>query len=516
MSDYIISHIGKNGVMVEEEDEDFDEDAYLSEPVKPEPKTIWDYVLDLALEDDEFDKALFEKGIPAIIETKWGQKKLVSYLKRTDPHFLRKLLPDDRGKGRGPDGEGWMPEILCPWHELTGKHTPSLRPNITSGAFYCHGCGKKGTFSELVEYSDKVRYVLPLYIYDWVDDFKKRQGQKGVTPSIQAVPWDRIKDDESAGPGKPLIEGLLPSGENAKVLILSRPKGGKTTLGLSICVPTSKGEAALKSLEVTRPLRIAYGNFEQKGTDIGEQILRMKPMYGLPPSDMLHLLPVKGLKLNRQGDADAIMGQILANKYDLVFLDSAYKAIEDINDTPQVNAAMEFFSDVVEKAQCALIITHHTKESGESRGGDAPLGKLGNELERWCGSLLVYSDIAESLSVYYGRLKGEIRSGIGIVDYAVAYTEVTDSTQIVPWESVPVVRGTEIKLVRKQARVRVLQQLVIAAEGMGYKRTELAKALQVADSSLHEWFYGEKEPGEESWKAIQQVRDKLEKTGRLD
>jgi hypothetical protein len=500
-------------------------------------KGLADIILDLALQDDEFDDMLSKVGMEAIMKMEWGQRKVANYIKAKGIKVSYKMEAPSgiQGIGNDPpriggrrcddvrnaDKDGWMPEILCPWHELTGKHTPSLRPNLVSGAFYCHGCGKKGTFTELVEYSDKVRYLLPLYIYDWVQDFKSRQGQGGSNGPVvvKSTPWDKVEDESGMETGKPLIDKLLPGGENAKLLIIGDPKAGKTTLALGIVVPASQGKPALNALEVLRPLRIGYGNFEQKGYDIKQQILRMKPIYGLPPSDMLHILEVKDLKLNNPKHAEAIMKQLAALKLDLVLFDSLYMALDDNNEPSHVKAGMKFLGDMIEVQHCALISTYHTKRSGDrgfmGRGEATVLSRFGNELERWCGSRLYYSDIADSESEYYGRLKGEIRGGIGIVDYAIAYTRVTDSAQIVPWSSVPMVRGTEIKALRRQERVRVFQQLVIAAEVLGFTRAELARALQVQDVSVHQWFHGEKAPGDDNWKAIQEVEERLKTTGRL-
>jgi DNA-binding transcriptional regulator YiaG len=319
----------------------------------------------------------------------------------------------------------------------------------------------------------------------------------------------------------------LPSGENAKLVIFGSPKSGRTTLGLSICVPLSKGEPALKKLPSLRPLKIAYGNPEQSGSDLAEQIMRMEVMYGLPSAEMFHLLPLCGInqdgdmfriKLNRPEHNETLLEQLIKGKFDLFFLDSINFGIDDNNDTEQVNAVIGFLSDVVDKAHCALIITDHTKESGEKLKPwerPSPLGKLGNELSRWCGSLLFYTDVTDSLSDYYGKLAGDVRSGIGKVEYYVGYTGITDSVQIVPISSVPMVEGIEARTTRKSARVKEFQQLVVFAEGLGYNRAKMAKALEVSEMSVSNWFRGEKEPGDENWLGIQLIRERLEKTGGL-
>jgi hypothetical protein len=213
------------------------------------------------------------------------------------------------------------------------------------------------------------------------------------------------------------------------------------------------------------------------------------------------------------------MKQLSALELDLVLFDSLYMALDDNNEQLHVKAGMKFLSDMVEVQHCALIGTYHTKRSGDrglmGRGEATVLSRFGNELERWCGSRLYYSNIIDSESEYYGRLKGEIRGGIGHQDFAVAYTRVTDSVQIVNWSNVPMVKGTEIKALRRQERVRVVQQLVIAAEVMGFTRAQLARAIEVDDAVLSQWFHGQKAPGDENWKVILELEQILKETGRL-
>ncbi len=365
--------------------------------------------------------------------------------------------------------------------------------------------------------------------YNYTEKTIQTEGKQEVI-DFTPVPWDKVKSKVGSTINPPLIAGLLPSGENAKLVIFGAPKTGRTTLGLCICVPLSKGEPALKKLVSLRPLKIAYGNPEQSADDLADQMMRMSPMYGLPPPDMFQLLPLcqalpngdmLRVKLNRLEHSAPLLKQLIAGKFDLFFLDSINFGIDDNIDDDQVKATVAFLSDVLDKAHCALIITDHTKESGEAlRPGEdpQPLGKLGHELKRWAGSLMYYADIRDSASDLYGHIWGTIRSGIGKVDYAVAYTKVSDSVQIVPFSSVPLVldeKSAEIHSIRKSERVRGFQDLVIFAEGLGYTHGKIAKAVGISEAMASYILHGTKEPGDATWLAIQQVTDLLKKGERL-
>jgi hypothetical protein len=141
---------------------------------------------------------------------------------------------------------------------------------------------------------------------------------------------------------------------------------------------------------------------------------------------------------------------------------------------------------------------------------ESALGKLGKALDRWCGSRLIYNDIPGCPVPYYGEINGQVRGGIGLVDFAVAYTEITGAVHFIPWEDVPTEgrRGMK-KAIGAMPRTRSFQQLVIFARTKGYKPTNIARKVGVSDETVSKWIKGESEPGDENWERIKQFKEQL-------
>lgn len=405
--------------------------------------------------------------------------------------------------------------MQCPLGVHEDKSKDSMIVNAERNSAHCFGCGWHGNLWDLQAELRRNRQPVPPTLISAIR-LLGTSNSDDVQP-IKSQSWSDIEDLEE---GPELIKGLLPSGENAKLFIVGPPKIGKTELANTIAVNISRGDKVLGKLEVPNALRTGVGNFEQKGISIKRQIINMRNLYGLPPDDMLRIIDLKGYKLNNPKAASYLLDIISDDRLDLLILDSLYMALDGWNDETQVRALTELFGTIVDKLGCGLILLSHSTETAGGFLGQpskmSAVSMMGKHLERWAGSYLIYSDVSEAKSRYYGKLEGTIRGGIGFVSYALAYSMFTDAVSIVGWEDVPLHDDMEKRVLRRQDKVLYFQQLVIAAEQQGYTRSDLARALDVDRAAVSSWFNAEKAPGDINWTKIQEVAEHLQGTGRID
>ena len=145
-----------------------------------------------------------------------------------------------------------------------------------------------------------------------------------------------------------------------------------------------------------------------------------------------------------------------------------------------------------------MILTTHSKAEGGGAFGagrqQEVVSMLGWHLKRWCGSYLIYSDMPEALNRYYGKLEGIVRGGAGQVSYSVAYSNITHAVSIIDWDDVPMQEGMEAHAIRRQDRVHEVQQLMIAAQQLGYNQADVARAVGVDRQSVTYWTKGSRPP----------------------
>lgn len=267
--------------------------------------------------------------------------------------------PDDRNKGRGPDTQGWMPEILCPWHERTGKHIPSLRPNINSGAFYCHGCGKKGTFSELYAYCQEVRYLLPLYIYDWVDEYKARQGSKVAVSDSDYGPPQSLQQFLSTIEQKPqAISGLASRGE--LVMVFGATGVGKSSFLEYITACACAGVNIADIFLVLQPLKCLFIDVQMAPVEVG---LRFETLFNAFGGG-LENFSVKSFSefdITKPEAQRWLYDTVKQGSYDVFAIDP----FEDIhhlkeNDNADMQRVVAPMRKVANELNCVGLIGHHT------------------------------------------------------------------------------------------------------------------------------------------------------------
>jgi len=417
------------------------------------------------------------------------------------------------GVARSTEGDQ---HIFCPLHDDKATGTPSLIINHERNSAHCFGCHWQGNIWQLEKEIKRRGAAMPPEVVKALEALGgPMQADAGV---ITRKSWGNM-----IGQGRQpdLIENFLPSGENAKLLIVGPEKIGKTELMNTIADCAAQGIDVLGRLHMPRPLRTAIGNFEQVGDDLTEQINDMAVLYGLPPADMLFKLDLEGRKLNNPNDAKYLKEQLMQEpKIELLLLDSMYMSVDSWNDETMARTVTRILGDIVKSIGCAVILSSHSKaDGGGGFGGGGRqqevVSMLGWHLKRWCGSMLVYSDMPEAQNRYYGKLEGTVRGGIGFVSYGVAYSSITHAVSIIGWDDMPMNDGLEAHAIRKQDRVLKVQQLVIAAQQLGYRQADIARALGVDPQSVTEWVKGQKAPGEDNWLKVDSLMTTLSKTGEL-
>ncbi len=393
---------------------------------------------------------------------------------------------------RGDAHTGEELSMCCPYHE---DSTPSLYINTDKGVYYCQGCGAKGKIHQLIADSHGMGFELPKELTASI-----MQGQPG------AIDWRKAASKE---PMVPLIDGLLGSGEHAKLLIIGDAKVGKTSLGLGIVLPVCMGRPALLKLNTLRPLRSVYINFEQGSNTITDDIQAQAVFYPEPEEGQFMLYEGLGERLS-DGDYQRKLLTVIRNqRVELLLLDSLYMAVNNVNDPDETQKVLDFLAQVVAHG-CALIMMHHTTESrdgGQARG----FGWLGRQLERWGGTTLKYEDKRDKEGKripLWGSLTGIIRWGHGYVDYPISYEMFTRSTVMTEYGDVPGWREGQVGGLPE--RILQTRSILVLARRCGYTQVQVAKELGISDRTVRKWMDEDTVPGGENWQQLLALQRKIQ------
>lgn len=279
-----------------------------------------------------------------------------------EPWVMKYIGEPKEMKRSGMTRDGWMPEILCPWHELDGnQHTPSLHPNKKDGAFICHGCGRTGTFTELANYSKNIGYQLPNYIYQWVEDYKRDSSQsrgelnmdkKLVYRADEALQLEELPEA--------LIKGVGWRGDIIE--LYGAPGTGKTSLMTSGAADLATGEVFWGDWKVAKPCRVLYIDTENPPgeTRMAIQAATGENKRALKLVDIAELIGI-GFNISNPEWQKWLNDQISRNKYDVVIGDNLGKMTgKNIIDDYEMRQVIAIIRPIVRKHNILFFLIHHT------------------------------------------------------------------------------------------------------------------------------------------------------------
>lgn len=271
---------------------------------------------------------------------------------------------------------GWQPETLCPYHELDEPgHEPSLRCNVDTGAFFCHGCGKRGTFSELVKEAERHSYTLPDYVYQWVDDFNRRN-KPPITPDKKAKTLFSVGEARSFEDMPPaLVDGVMWRGD--VVMLYASPGVGKSSLLTSATSDLISGRDfwGIEGWKCNEGLKVLYLDCENP---VGESYMAIKTACGddVDPEAMRRAyvweLIGQGFNISDPEWAEAVETNITEYGIDVVIADNLGKLTgRNTVDDFEMRKLTALFRILVRKHNILLFVIHHTGHTRYNSAGEA-------------------------------------------------------------------------------------------------------------------------------------------------
>jgi hypothetical protein len=169
--------------------------------------------------------------------------------------------------------------------------------------------------------------------------------------------------DEADAPGPEwVVEGLVPSG--GVVLLVGRPKSGKSTLARALAVAVVQGRPFLG--RETRRGPVLLLSLEDRQRDAARHLRAL----GLSAEDPLLL--ATGLR-----DMTLLRGWIQAHRPALVIIDTVGRVLRlrDSSGYAEVTAALDGLLRLARESGAALLLLHHSPKGSDGRDPtDAPLG----------------------------------------------------------------------------------------------------------------------------------------------
>jgi hypothetical protein len=159
-----------------------------------------------------------------------------------------------------------------------------------------------------------------------------------------------------------LVDGLIPTG--GVVLLVARPKVGKSTLGRAVAVAVAQGKPVLGREVRQGPVLLV--SLEDREKDVGRHLAAL----GLRPDDPLFV--ATGLT-SREGLAEWVR----EHRPVLVVVDTIGRLIRlrDSSEYAEVTAALEAVLRLARESGAAFLLLHHTPKGSDGRDAiDAPLG----------------------------------------------------------------------------------------------------------------------------------------------
>jgi energy-coupling factor transporter ATP-binding protein EcfA2 len=169
--------------------------------------------------------------------------------------------------------------------------------------------------------------------------------------------------DEADAPGpKWVVDGLVPSA--GVVLLVGRPKSGKSTLARALAVAVAQGREFLGRQVLPGPVVLV--SLEDRKHDVARHLRAL----GLRPGDPL-------MVATELGDPKLLRGWVQEHRPALVIVDTVGRVLglQDSSAYAEVLAALEEFLRLARESGSAMLLLHHAPKGSDSRDViDAPLG----------------------------------------------------------------------------------------------------------------------------------------------
>lgn len=256
--------------------------------------------------------------------------------------------------GRWPSSEGWIPEILCPWHEDDGKpHKPSLHVNLKDGGFICHGCGKQGKLTELVEYSKAIYgYSLPPEVLAWVDSFYQRSQSESKEYHFPTLKELKAR----AGAVSDLIPNMLSRGQI--VVYYGLPKVGKTMQCQDMAACLIVHDPIFGIFPIEQAFRVAYMSFEMSAQELIQRFEIRTQGRGM---ENLRVERYSGAKFPDRELIDTLRAGTKNFRPDVMFLDPLINMHRlNENSAQDMSSVIDPIREDAEAKGYGVILTHHT------------------------------------------------------------------------------------------------------------------------------------------------------------
>lgn len=157
--------------------------------------------------------------------------------------------------------------------------------------------------------------------------------------------------------------------ENAKILLASEPKAGKTFCVCDFAISLAQGAQVWEGLKVVKPGAVGIIAAEDDEGEIGRRLHRMCRAKGILLGDLpIHWWPGDRIRLNRARDIDWIRQQI--RKYDikLMIYDPMARLMDgDENSKECVSGVLTPASEIVKRDKCSIMVVHHLGKDDPER-----------------------------------------------------------------------------------------------------------------------------------------------------
>jgi len=206
---------------------------------------------------------------------------------------------------------------------------------------------------------------------------------------MKLLPVKKVADLDDAGDSSQawLVEGIW--GEAAVGILGGEPKCCKTILSQELAVAIASGRPCLGRFAVHKPGRVLIFAAEDAQWMVKQRLTAIAKARGVAIEDLdIHLITAERLRLDDEGDIEALDATIAAMKPRLLILDPFVRLHRiDENSSAEVARVLDGLRLMQRRHGVAILVVHHAKKNGGSaRAGQALRGS--SEFHAWGDSML--------------------------------------------------------------------------------------------------------------------------------